>query len=230
MDINQNGKFVVGVSTGHVGIGTVYNGENKPNTDKIDLKKIDGLRRECWEKRFYSFGTTKIFEKRAADLNKKRRLITFFGLVPILTVGAFILSFTTESIFIKVILIPIALSAIILQTILSLWSIIARWDERYTYAIGAIKGNARLTSTFDNFAKYPVEILEHDIEKFREEYTKQETEDLTQDITNEEKRFAMRSALFQYRSRCPTCGEIPNSMVPKNCDACGNYREKLKWL
>jgi hypothetical protein len=36
---------------------------------------IENMRQECWRKRFYSFGTTKVFEKRARFLGTMRDVI-----------------------------------------------------------------------------------------------------------------------------------------------------------
>ena len=55
------------------------------------------LRRECWDKRFYSFGTVKIFERRAVAINRKRQFITFLGLASPLAVGTLVLSFNVGS-------------------------------------------------------------------------------------------------------------------------------------
>lgn len=111
------------------------------------------LRQECWIKRFYSFGTARIFERRAQNINRKRQIITFLGLAAPLTVGAFVTAFSVESELLKYVLIPIAGLVILIQSIMSLWSLVAKWDENYSYSIAATKSNTRLTVDFEILAK-----------------------------------------------------------------------------
>lgn len=181
------------------------------------------LRQECWTKRFYSFGTARIFEKRASDINKKRQIITFLGLATPITVGAFVTAFSVESEVLKYILIPIAGIIALIQSIMSLWSLGAKWDEGYSCSIAAIKNNTRLTADFEILAQSDFNKIKRDINRLREEYQRQEMEDAAQHITVEEKRYAMRQSLFQYKLKCETCGNVPESLSPSNCDTCGNY-------
>jgi len=186
-------------------------------SEKIDPKQ------ECWTKRFYSFGTTKIFERRALKINAKRKVITFLGLASPLVVGAFAASFTIDSEVLKYIVVPIAGLVTVTQAVFSLWSLVAKWDDDYAYSVSSVKANTRLTADFENLAKASGEKITRDIERLRDEYTRQEMEDTARHITDKEKRFAQRSALFQYKSKCPTCDEVPQSMTPSNCDSCGNF-------
>lgn len=185
--------------------------------------EIENIRKECWRKRFYSFGTTKVFEKRARSLGTKRDVITFLGLATPVFVGAFVGAYSAESQTLKVIVLPVVGAIMIFQAVMSLWSLVARWDDNYSYAVSAVKNNTRLTSDFEELATAPEDRLLKEIERLRFEYSRQEAEDTAQKLTDKEKRFAQRSALFQYRSKCPTCCEVPKSMTPSNCDSCGNF-------
>lgn len=181
------------------------------------------LRQECWTKRFYSYGTARIFEKRANEINRKRRVITFLGLATPLTVGAFVTAFSVDSDILKVMLIPVAGLVALFQSIMSLWSLVAKWDEEYSYSITAVKANTRLTSDFEVLAQSDIDRIKRDISRLREEYQRQEIEDSAQHITDKEKRYAMRQSLFQYKLKCETCGKIPESLTPTSCDTCGKY-------
>lgn len=188
-----------------------------------DLTDINTLKQECWRKRFYSFGTTKIFEKRVLSLGKKRRIITFLGIALPLFIGLYVGAYSLESEILKSIILPFVGMLTIVQAVVSAWSLVARWDETYTYAINAIKDNTRLTSESEKLATASEEEIRREIEGLRFRYSHQEAQDTVQEITKEEKRFAQRSALFQYRSECPTCRKVPESMTPSNCDSCGNF-------
>ena len=181
------------------------------------------IQKECWKKRFYSFGTVKIFEKRASSLNTKRKVITFLGLVSPLVVGTFAASFTFDSEILKFIVAPIAGLITVIQAIFSLWSLVSRWDENYIYSVNSIKVNTHLTSEFEKLANSTDGIMGRNIGRLRDEYERQEMADSTQHITDKEKRFAQRSALFHYKSKCPTCNEVPQRIKASKCDSCGNF-------
>ncbi len=181
------------------------------------------LRQECWTKRFYSFGTTKIFEARARSLRVKRQWITFLGLLAPVTVGAFAVSFSIKSEILKYIIIPIAGSVAVIQAVLSLWSLVAKWDESYAYAISSIRNNTKLTSEFEVLAQKKFPEVKKNIQRYRDEYSRLEMDDSSQHITDKEKRYAMRHALFQYKLPCETCGKIPQSLSSTKCDTCGKF-------
>ena len=183
----------------------------------------DILKSECWDKRFYCFGTYKIFEKRSNELKLLRNIITFLGLVVPLSIGASFLSFTNDIEYVKTSILTIAGILTLVQLIFSLWSIINRWDEKHAYAVGAIQANTRLAANFERLGKQNAEVIKSEIDHLREEYIRQDAMDSIQNITPKEYRYAMRQSLFQYRLKCKTCEEIPQSLKPSNCDTCGNF-------
>lgn len=183
----------------------------------------DQLKKECWEKRFFSFGTAQLFERRVRHLGWKRRTIIFLGFATPIFIGAYVTTYNAESQVLKNILLPIVGVVSIVQFLVSFWSLVARWDENYAYAVSSVKVNTRLTADFQQLATAPRETLIRDIERLRFEYDRQSEDDSAQEITPEEKRFGQRSALFQYGSTCPICAQIPKSMAPSDCDSCGNF-------
>lgn len=184
---------------------------------------VDDLRKECREKQRYSFGTARIFERRTRRLQLAQKLITFLGLLCPLAVGAIALSFSDSYKDIQPYALAIAGVLGIVQLIFSLWSLVARWDERNSYAVSSLKANTRLTTDFEDLAAADTIIVERDIPRLRDEYKRQDVEDTAQNITPEEKRFAMRQTLFQYKLQCVTCGQLPTSIKPSKCDTCGNF-------
>src|SRR5438128_1893948 len=119
----------------------------------------------------------KIFERRSSQLGRDRRIITFLGVIPFFAVGAVVVSYSADSVILKFVLLPLAAVVTIFQAVVSLWSIVARWDESYAYAVAAVKIHARLTADFETLATAPLKKLEDEIQRLRFEYTRQESED-----------------------------------------------------
>ncbi|WP_432467915.1 mobilome CxxCx(11)CxxC protein [Agarivorans sp. Z349TD_8] len=107
----------------------------------LDLKK------SIKDYEFYCFGTTRIFEKRANQLKQLRTWITFLGLVTPVIVGGIVLSFGVNE---KVMPYLILVAGIVgtFQLVLSAWSIVARWDERYEYSVESLRANTELYNSW----------------------------------------------------------------------------------
>lgn len=187
------------------------------------MNELEKLKKECFNKRFYSFGTAKIFEKRVGSYRLKLQVITFLGLLSPLLLGGFVAAFSSENKYLTNVLLPICGVLTILQAVMSLWSLVSKWDDVYAYSISAVKNNTRLTNDFDQLANQTENKIKRDLPRLLEEFNRQEIEDTAQSVTTKEKRFAMRESLFQYKNTCPTCKNIPETLTPINCDTCGNY-------
>lgn len=185
---------------------------------KLGVPEGNQLKRECFEKKFYSFGTAKIFEKRVEKYGLWLKVITFMGLLSPVVLGCFVAAFSTDSETLKVLLLPICGLMTIAQAILSLFSLVFKWDDVYAYSLSAVKINTRLTSDFDQLSCESDEEIRKNISRLRDEYNRQEVEDTAKSISAKEKCFAMRNALFQYKSRCRSCNQIPLSLTPTVCD------------
>src|SRR5204863_8686791 len=109
------------------------------------------------------------------------------------------------------------------QLALSVWSLVARWNEAHTYAISAVQANTRLFNAWEGLAMRPPADLEQRVEGLDAEDQHQEQTDLTQHISEKEKRYAMRATLYHFGLPCERCKTKPTSMKPGQCDACGNY-------
>lgn len=174
----------------------------------------------CGVKRFYAFGTAKIFERRANSIEIKRNWITYLGIMVPLLVGASVLAFGTKAL--PYLLVPAGLLGL-LQLSLSVWSLVAKWDARHTYALSAAQAQTRLFNAWDALIRRPPPDLEIRIAELDVDDQEQEQSDLTQNISGQEKRFAMRSSLYFFGSNCRACGRKPASMMPSQCDTCGNF-------
>ncbi len=181
------------------------------------------LQAHCREKAHYAFGTIRIFEKRARSLQIRRNLITYLGIVVPLLVGAAVLSVGTG--FVPYVAVPAGLLGMA-QLALSVWSVVAHWDDAHGYAVGAMQANIRLFNAWDALAKRPPENLQARVEALDSEDQRQEQADMAQHITEKEKRYAMRATLYQYGLACERCKTKPASMKPgkyDTCDTCGNF-------
>lgn len=181
------------------------------------------MQKQILECEFYSFGTTKLFEKRMKIYGARLKRLTFLGLLSPVLLGGFVAAFSTESDILKAILIPLCSCLTIFQAVVSLMSLSYKWDEKYSYAIVAVKDNTRLTNEFNKIKYLTGNKLKQIYKPLREDYDRQNVSDMAQGITDKENRFAMRQSLFHFKSECKTCKKTPSTLKATNCDTCGNY-------
>lgn len=187
--------------------------------ETMDTKKIIEA---CREKEFHSFGTARIFEKRAGNLGNLRTIITFLGIITPVIVGGSVLAFGIKSTFLPYLIGAVGLLSLI-QLTLSVWSIVARWDEKHSYAIESTKDNTKLYNMFKELADQPTANLSDSYSVTLNLYKDREKEDIVQNISQKEKNFANRESLKYYQKPCHICKQIPNTSKPSKCDACGNF-------
>lgn len=186
---------------------------------------IEQIKKDCWGYVFYSYGTIRIFERRAKRFQIGRIWITFLGIVVPVVVGSIVMSFGTDSNSLKY-FIFVAGVVTMIQLILSTWSIVSRWDEKYEYAMNSVAENTRLYNDWENYRKRKISNTNESEEIFNEILSrteKQEFNDIKQNVSDKEKRFANRSALFYFKQECHVCNEIPTTMTPCKCAGCGNF-------
>ena len=180
----------------------------------------DQLQITCRDKAFYALGTCRLFERRMAKLEKRRAAITYLGIVIPLLVGGIVLGLGQK--WLPYLLVPAGLLGT-LQICLSAWSLVARWDEKYAYAVTAVRAQTSLFNEWDRLAKRPPADIDAKLQALEVEDARQEQADLTQNLTPGEKRYAMHAALYYFGSECRACRQKPLSMKPAKCDTCGNY-------
>jgi mobilome CxxCx(11)CxxC protein len=182
----------------------------------------DMIIKDCRGKEFYAFGTHRIFDQRARKLQLYRTWITFLGIITPLFVGGVVLSFGTESKVLPWVITVVGIIGLV-QLVLSAFSIVSRWDEKYEYALDSSRGNTDLYNRFKFLADNAPADLEVQYKDAIRENEAREFKDLGQGITEKEKRFANREALKYYRKPCSICSITPTNSKPSKCDGCGNF-------
>jgi mobilome CxxCx(11)CxxC protein len=199
----------------------IMTGQNKE-------EKALALRAQCWDSALHAFGTGFIFEYRARACKRRLQWLTYVSLAVPLAIGLLVLGYG-EFRGLKV-LIGIAVAIGAVQAMLSLWSIIGGWVERYSYATSAVSANYLLSERFAKIASNPpseYQTFRHDYEKLEVEDNLLQQQDYQQNIREDEKRMGMRAALRKFRRKCAGCDQVPNSMTPADCGVCGNFRYKV---
>lgn len=184
----------------------------------------DEIRQQCWDRALEAFGTAYIFQERANQYKIQLRLLTFLGIVIPLAAGGVVLAFGT-GVITPAVLIPAGILGV-LQLIGSLWSLVAKWDDSYSYSIESANSNYKLSNEYKRLAEQTSEkssdlMIQYNLISKEDEF--RNMEDTKQGISEKEKRKGMRTALRQFRRACAGCGKIPTTMKPTNCSVCGQY-------
>lgn len=181
------------------------------------------LRQACWEKRFNSFGTAKVFERRAKMYALGNDIITFLGIATPLSVGGAILAFGANADYILKFALPVAGCLSVFQLLISLWAVVSHWTNKAAAAALAVAENHRLAGKFDELANRPPKRLKMSFQSLFDEYQRQEASDTQHRVSNRELCRGMRSSLIQYGLECKICGVRPTKMERTDCSTCGKY-------
>ncbi len=183
------------------------------------------IKQQCWDKAVHSYGTGYIFQQRAAILKNRIKILTFFGIAVPLSIGSIVMSFGQHQ---KILATALIIAGILgmLQLVGSAWSLVAKWDDSYSYSLEATSANYRLSHAYKKLAE------SSSLDKSRFDLLEQEDQsrmdmDYKQGISENEKREGMRAALKQFQRTCVQCKQVPFSMKPSNCDVCGNFKRKI---
>jgi mobilome CxxCx(11)CxxC protein len=115
----------------------------------------------------------------------------------------------------------------IVQTVISLWSIIGGWVAGYSYATASAADNSRLAARYEDLASGPPDdplAFRHDYEKLVIRDEGRQEQDYQQGVKESEKRMGLRAALRKYGRKCAGCEQVPTSMKSTDCGVCGNFR------
>lgn len=183
------------------------------------------IRNKCWDEAVYCFGTASVFEKRSRAYKRRLQWLTFLGLAVPLAVGGIVMSFGVDSPYI-VLVIALASLLGLAQLILSLWSLVAKWDDMFAYSVESCSDNYRLSDLFKSLAQFEnPNSLEHlnRYELLQTENRMRSGRDSQQTLSDREKRMGLRAALRQFQRTCVACKLVPVSMKSSKCDVCGNF-------
>lgn len=112
--------------------------------------QTDLIADDCADRAVHCYGTSQIFLKRAGHYTFWIRLLTFTGLVFPILAGLAALGNYYE--LLKVCL-PWATVAGGIQVIISLWALVANWNESLQYAWDSGAQNSALATEFNDWAK-----------------------------------------------------------------------------
>lgn len=192
----------------------------------VDPRSISqNRRRESNDSAIRHFGTAYIFEKRAKSLRKYIQMLTFLGIAVPASIGAIIGSFNLSQ-SLQQIIVAIAALLALLQLTITIWSVVAKWNDNLAFYLESKSSNYRLASEYERLARS----TDWSAEEFETRYQVLEAEgnirtgqDNQIDLDEKEKRMGMRAGLRQYQRLCAGCGKIPIDMEPTNCPVCGKF-------
>jgi mobilome CxxCx(11)CxxC protein len=166
-----------------------------------------------------------MFEQRARPLRRQLRALTFLGVATPLALGALVAAFGVNDRAVPVALWIAGVLGIV-QLIGSAWSLTAKWDDQYAYALQSIADNHRLSDDFKALGERPPSDLSELTTRaavLDAENQTRSTLDYAQGLTDKEKRRGHRAALHQFQRQCATCGVKPTSMDASDCGTCGRF-------
>lgn len=169
---------------------------------------VASIRRECWAQATHTFGTSWLFEQRAKKLRRRLQILTFLGIAVPVTVGASVLSFGSGNTFILQILIPFASFLGVLQVIISVWALSAKWDDGHAYAMESASENNRWYSRYRDLANTPpsdLADLERRFELLQRDNENRKALDFKQAVSEDEKRAGHRAGLRAAGRKCAAC-------------------------
>ncbi|MEH6420090.1 mobilome CxxCx(11)CxxC protein [Pseudomonas sp. CGJS7] len=190
------------------------------------MEDVESLRKRCWDKAFFAFGTARVFERRAEKLRRIRTWLLFLGIAGPLTIGGVAMSFDSSRAWLSALIAVVAL-VLLVQLIMSAWGLVARWDEQYESAVNSVVINNELFNGFSDLARGASNLISMDYAILNERNRAQEVADSKYPLTSYEKRYAMRLSLIQFQRECEQCRQRPQSInEASDCVVCGNLKER----
>ena len=185
---------------------------------------VERIRKDCWDKALFAFGTAWIFEQRASKLKRRLSVLTFLGIVVPAAIG--LLYMSSVGVLLKqsfTMILWFALLVGLFQLIGTLWGLVAGWGESYSYAVKSIDSNTRFRFKYEALARHAPPELEPRFWALLDQDTDRTISDELAGITDQEKRAGMRIALFHYQRKCAGCHRVPKSTEPTRCGVCGDF-------
>lgn len=191
----------------------------------MTLSDRDKILVEIWNKSLHAYGTSYLYERRFKMYRGLIRVLTFSGLAVPIAIGGIYMGYNSNQELLKWSLI-IGGGIAVIQLLFSLLALTNSWSDSLSASSESKAANYDLFREFEQLTKFPPtnddEILNKysiltTIERAREQ------QDAKNPLSEKEQRRGMRWALRYFNRPCVTCGQIPTSMTPSNCDTCGNF-------
>jgi mobilome CxxCx(11)CxxC protein len=182
---------------------------------------------DCRDKALIAFGTADIFNRRFISNQRKLRLLLFFGIAVPVSVGGIVAAFlgiqSIQQYLAGLIIVAAVLSTI--QLIVTIWSLLAKWENNANYSLESSIDNNDISRQYKELAEKTSNDFERKYDLLNQKDELRSQQDNRQGITDEEKRRGMRVALRQFSRRCayPECNTIPYDLTPTDCPVCGRY-------
>lgn len=190
----------------------------------------ESIQSKCWDSALQAYGTAELFRGRAHRYQRRIRFLQVLGIGLPVAAGSILLDLGSDlpTIIPFVFWLAAILGAV--QLVLSVWALIAKWEDNYAAAQTSQAINNHLADSFEQLAKYP----EQDSKLYTARFDWLHVEDQARrsidyqlGYTKEEQRAAHRAGLYRFQRSCGGCNNVPESLSPTDCDACGNFRKGL---
>lgn len=121
---------------------------------------------------------------------------------------------------------PIAVFLVTIQFLISLWSILGKWDEKLAYSYESSQAHNNLCIQFRKLAEFPpsnYDDFRHQFDVVDADSNSRSRQDVKHNLKDWEKRRGMKAGLREFQRACVECKIVPTSMKSTNCNVCGNY-------
>lgn len=192
--------------------------------------KYNKLRQDCWNKALDAFAYSQIFNARIARYGNYLSMLTLFGILVPAFVGAFALSYAYNKALMDLVL-AIATPLTIIQFVISVCSIVFKWDDRLSYAMESATEHTSLCEQYRKLANTPPATeseLAHALEMVDITYMQRTRQDVKAGIAHWEERRGMRAGLRNFGRKCAGCRTVPLSVDSTDCDVCGKFSLKYR--
>lgn len=175
----------------------------------------------------WASATAIVFRRRAKHLATKLSILQYLSLGFPLLVGLVVTSLSVSTAVLEV-LKSVTVFVGVAATLVSLWSLVAKWPEMLTYATEAASENDVLAAAYmDLRNSATIDPLKLAVLKTKDEC--RNALDGRQGVPDEELRRGHIHALRKWGEPCTTCGEVPTLASDSTCPACSlTYRRKRR--
>ncbi|MFG1411444.1 mobilome CxxCx(11)CxxC protein [Xanthobacter sp. VTT E-85241] len=185
------------------------------------------IRAKSADNALHAEGTRHIFDERTRKLSILVRSRDFIGIAIPLVIG-YVLSadfFDFLKNYQRLAITVLALLALA-QLLLTLWSLISKWDEELQYCNRASRDSYALRTAWNKLAENDAENLELEYKLLSKRQDDADSHDIQKGIKPAEYAAGMRTGLILFKRKCYTCDKVPTTRTapwrPKSpCMTCG---------